>query len=269
MRFIPVYIAILASVMFSGCLNDTLDQIDEQSFQWRNHFRAMSAWSEVKHGYSDVDHPGHFKSGFMAGYEAAAMGGAPCPPALPPRKYWSAYYANFEGQQKQVAWFNGFEHGVFAAQSSGSAEGTKIITPVKAAPLCPVKAEHQIFGKDGQLLDREKGLHQNGNHGEADGTPPAVPPVPNTPDYDTSTEFISPNQNTIQNAIEVKQTEADPFSNKEQVPEQSFQPPIIIEENDGVSLNKSESEHFSLVKNEQAEQQNSSSHNNLSVFFEN
>lgn len=265
MRFIPVYIAILASTLFSGCLNDTLDSIDEQSFQWRNHFRAMSAWSEVKHGYSDVDHPSHFKSGFMAGFEAAAMGGAPCPPALPPRKYWSAGYANFEGQQKQVSWFNGFEHGVFAAQSSGAGEGTKIITPVKAAPLCPVKAEHQVFGKEGESLDHEKGIHHNGNHGNADDNPPAVPPVPNTPDYDTSAEFVSPNQN----AIEVKQTEADPFSQKEQVPEQSFQTPIIIEEDgDGVSLNQSETEHFSLVKNERTEQGDLSPNSDLNVFFE-
>jgi len=61
-------------------------------------------------------HSKDFKSGFVQAFEDLADGASGAIPAVPPEKYWTAYYRTPEGQQCAHAWFDGYRAGVDAAR---------------------------------------------------------------------------------------------------------------------------------------------------------
>src|SRR5690606_39815842 len=73
----------------------------------RRHTRFSRDWS------SDVC------SSDLDGYKSVCIGGDGCPPAMPPRHYWSHHYQCDEGKCQIMAWYDGFHHGVLAAQIDG------------------------------------------------------------------------------------------------------------------------------------------------------
>jgi hypothetical protein len=90
---------------------------------------AKLAWVDARELYCDVAHPYNFGEGFRAGYLAVCLGNADgCAPPYPPRRYWSIHYQNPEGKAKTMAWYDGYAHGVLAAQCGGCAGRCHILT---------------------------------------------------------------------------------------------------------------------------------------------
>jgi hypothetical protein len=87
---------------------------------WRNSVWAREAWHREKYQYAGHPQLHAFGEGFRAGYIAVASGGNGCPPALPPRWYWSWRYQNPEGQAQVAAWYEGFPYGARAADLDGA-----------------------------------------------------------------------------------------------------------------------------------------------------
>ena len=111
----------------TGCYCLT-DHHNEKMISWKNRYRAHKAWKEVKDNCDNIDVPGDFGRGFRAGYYDVALGGDGCPPAVPPRRYWSVWYQNHKGHYKQRRWFDGYEHGALVAEQNGAANYNYIAT---------------------------------------------------------------------------------------------------------------------------------------------
>src|SRR5688500_1495605 len=78
----------------SGCagLENTLtynDTTNDFVMGWRNSVWARQAWEERKSQFTDQPQFYSFGEGFRDGYESVASGGNGCPPAIPPRKFWT------------------------------------------------------------------------------------------------------------------------------------------------------------------------------------
>ena len=89
---------------------------------FRNGVWARQAWAERSSCFEGEPQLGSFGAGFRAGYTSVASGGNGCPPAVPPRKYWTWKYQTPEGQAKVAAWFSGFPHGAQAAEEDQAGE---------------------------------------------------------------------------------------------------------------------------------------------------
>lgn len=87
---------------------------------WRNQVWAKQAWHERRGTHTDHPYFRALREGFRAGYRDVASGGNGCPPAIPPRKYWTWKYQTPEGQAKVAAWFEGFPYGAKAAEQDGA-----------------------------------------------------------------------------------------------------------------------------------------------------
>lgn len=84
-----------------------------------NDYHAHSAWLEMSDCYQNVEHRCDFADGFRDGYRATAEMGDHCLPTVPPRKYWKHCYQDCEGRQKIDAWYEGYSHGMLAANQDG------------------------------------------------------------------------------------------------------------------------------------------------------
>lgn len=106
-------------VALSGC-NSLQDSFNDQCNAVHTELTAMEAWARWSWCYEDLTHPKDFAAGFRAGYMDILNGGAGCQPTLPPKCYWKACYRNAEGHCMVNAWFEGFSHGVLAAERDGA-----------------------------------------------------------------------------------------------------------------------------------------------------
>lgn len=98
---------------------------------------ASRVWRECRYAYEDqVYHLDDFRDGFRAGYGQILGGGDPCPPTLPPKKYWSVRYQSAVGRERIDAWFSGHETGVATALQDGVQDGFRIpLSPYRRAQL--------------------------------------------------------------------------------------------------------------------------------------
>jgi hypothetical protein len=87
---------------------------------WRNAVWARQAWHAQKAEFAGHPQFHAFGEGFRDGYVSVASGGNGCPPAMPPRKFWSWRYQNPEGQAQIAAWWEGFPYGAKAAEEDGA-----------------------------------------------------------------------------------------------------------------------------------------------------
>ena len=154
---------------FQSCIDDSL-------ISMRNSHEACRAWWACRGIYKECEpHLHHFGEGFRAGYQAVAEGGNGCPPALPPHHYWKGCYQSEKGREKVVAWYNGYSHGAFMAQSEGLPDRNRIVTAYElyrknspvVAPEIPLPSE--------QAIDTEEELLESMGAGHA---PELVPPAP-------------------------------------------------------------------------------------------
>lgn len=93
--------------------------IDEFMIGYRNTVMAEKAWHCNKHRFCDHLYTHEFKDGFIKGYLDVASGGNGCTPAVAPSDYWGWRYQSSHGQAAVNAWFEGFPHGVQAAEQDG------------------------------------------------------------------------------------------------------------------------------------------------------
>ena len=151
-RFQYTFLLLTTMVLLTGCAS-MQDGLVGHEAKLRNKCRAQSAWNEWSWCYDDLDHPFHFAKGFKAGYKDILNGGKGCQPTLPPKCYYKSCYRSAEGRCKVNAWFDGFLHGVLAAQQDGAGSWNQIpISPTARMNLNTIKAPRQPMAADGMAL---------------------------------------------------------------------------------------------------------------------
>jgi hypothetical protein len=172
----------------AGSLRSYLTYNDSQNdfvMGFRNSVWARQAWAEQGDCFEGQPQLGSFRAGFRAGYASVAAGGNGCPPAVPPRQYWTWKYQTPEGQAKIAAWFSGFPHGARAAEEDQAGEYQNI--PVSYA------IEHQYaaeFNSSGFIEQEGVGDGPGLNNLEPLPNPGFAPPVP----FDASARYMPPRQ---------------------------------------------------------------------------
>lgn len=168
-RFQYIFLLLTTMVMSSGCASMHDGLVDHEA-KLRNKCRAQAAWNEWSWCYDDLDHPFHFAKGFKAGYKDILNGGKGCQPTLPPKCYYKSCYRNAEGRCKVNAWFDGFLHGVLAAQQDGAGSWNQIpISPTARMNMEAARAHSQPMPSGGIRLPPPV----------ADPNPPEIPaPAP-------------------------------------------------------------------------------------------
>ena len=122
----------LLLVSFGGCVQ-VKDCVDTCVVGCRNRCYAERAWCSCRSTYNDVECKCDFGKGFRDGYVAVASGGSTCQPAMPPRSYWHFPYQNPAGQERMLAWFNGYSYGAIYAEQEGISDWSRVVT----APTLP------------------------------------------------------------------------------------------------------------------------------------
>lgn len=172
MKISQICLPALLLAAFSGCIS-TKDCMDRCMMDCRNSCYAEMAWLKCKSNYCDVEYKCDFGKGFKAGYIAVAAGGGLCQPALPPREYWEFCNQNPCGQDRQLAWFNGYSYGALYAEQEGIADWSRIVTsptlpPYRkrrqarvVAPAAGAAVEDAIPYGDGGIAPLEEPLPSN------------------------------------------------------------------------------------------------------------
>ncbi len=137
-------------VACSGCIT-TKECIDQCLIDCRNECFAEMAWLSCKSNYNDQEYKCDFGRGFKDGYIAVASGGNTCLPALPPEKYWHFEYQNPEGQERQLAWFNGYSYGAIYAEQEGISDWSRIVTAPTMPPYRKKRPPKVPAAPDGDL----------------------------------------------------------------------------------------------------------------------
>lgn len=94
-------------------------ECDNLVIGWRDHIYSRRAFNRRINQFPATRYPDSFREGFIAGYHDVAKGGKGCPPAVPPRRFWSWKYQTAEGQAKVNEWFAGYPYGAKAAEEDG------------------------------------------------------------------------------------------------------------------------------------------------------
>jgi hypothetical protein len=146
--------------LITGCAH-LYDITDDCMTEWKCCHAAKMAWHRSRDLYADVAYPFDFGQGFRDGYESVCMGGEGCPPAMPPRHYWSHHYQCDEGRCQIMAWYDGYHHGVLAAQCDGC-EGR-----------CQVLCAHDLYGQKPCETDHSEIEHRVVPESEMPNLPPS------------------------------------------------------------------------------------------------
>ena len=108
-------------LLFSASVAVGCTQLEDNRIEARQRRMARAAYVTSPGACNGMQHSVDYAKGFEAGYFDVASGGDGCPPALPPKKYWSATYNSPVGQEHVKAWFQGFRDGAAAARADGVA----------------------------------------------------------------------------------------------------------------------------------------------------
>lgn len=101
----------------TGCVQ-ILNRIDDCAIKIQDKNTTNRAWSFHRGYWETESHQVDFRIGFKAGY-FASLDGEECPPAVPPKFYWSAQNSGPDAQARTNAWFHGWWMGSAAATSDG------------------------------------------------------------------------------------------------------------------------------------------------------
>lgn len=158
---------------------DYNDLTDDFVVGWRNYVWANRAWSARKAVHACEPQFADFGEGFRAGYRDVAAGGNGCPPALPPRQYWSWKFQSPEGQAKIAAWFAGYPHGAKAADEDGAGNWRQIpVSHVIEAQYSPEFTQGQIPRIDGSNFPQPTADPIPGNQEQPLDPSPMLPGAP-------------------------------------------------------------------------------------------
>ena len=137
-------------ISLSGCAQ-CKDCVDDYVISCRNRCYAERAWLQCKSNYNDVECKCDFGKGFRDGYVAVAGGASTCQPALPPQNYWHFEYQNPEGQERMLAWFNGYSYGAVYAEQEGISDWSRIVTAPTLPPYRKRRPPRQPSTTDGDM----------------------------------------------------------------------------------------------------------------------
>lgn len=132
-------------------------------------------------------HSQDFKSGFVQAFEDLADGSLGAIPAVPPKKYWTAYYRTPEGQQCAHSWFEGYQAGVDAARLEGHVGFNRVASSTDARSGAGVPFPGQPHGFENwpavPSYDSEPARHpaDAGLHVPLPNLPTPVPRSPVSP----------------------------------------------------------------------------------------
>lgn len=70
----------------------------------------------------------HFADGFTQAYVDVALGKLAVVPAVPPSKYWNAYYRSCEGAPAVHDWFAGYEAGLQTSYERGVSQFNRVVS---------------------------------------------------------------------------------------------------------------------------------------------
>ncbi len=118
------------SLSFGGCAWDATTQ--DWYYCFANKKRAAESWKSCFSREQRKCLSNDFESGYKVGYYDTATGKDCRLPPVPPPKYWSAHYQSCEGRAAIEEWFQGYQRGILAAQSSGLPDFHEIATSVGA-----------------------------------------------------------------------------------------------------------------------------------------
>ena len=166
--------------LMAGCAH-MYDVTDEHLMKWKCCHDAKMAWLRCRDLYADVCYPYDFGAGFRAGYESVCMGGNGCPPAMPPRHYWSICYQCEEGTCQVMAWYDGFHHGVLAAQCDGCEGRGNILCAHDLYGEKPCEVNYNDIEVHVQPAQEHPGPEFGPTQMPYDGV--STPPAPAVPDY--------------------------------------------------------------------------------------
>lgn len=122
-------LAFVLLISMSGCTAID-DYFGDMHLRMRCGNAARWAWRRDCDMYQDVDNLYHFGIGYKAGYCAMCTSGNSCPPAIPPESYWRTWGDMDECRTDVLAWYNGYAHGVLAAEQDGMNGWSRITSPV-------------------------------------------------------------------------------------------------------------------------------------------
>lgn len=168
-----IHAALLLSMAtcLTGC--GSMTSLTDCKSKIRNKCIAQKAWNHWSWCYDDLDHPHHFARGFKAGYRDILEGGKGCQPTLPPKCYWSSCHSP-QGVCEVNAWFDGFLHGVLAANQDGVGSFSQV-------PISPTARMN---------LEASRNPHPYGHSGEHGPPPIAIPEYESNWDESTSQPLI-------------------------------------------------------------------------------
>ncbi len=76
----------------------------------------------------------HFAEGFQEAYVDIALGKIAAVPAVPPSKYWNAYYRSCEGSLAVQDWFAGYEAGLETGAQRGVSQFNRVLSSWSDGP---------------------------------------------------------------------------------------------------------------------------------------
>ncbi len=169
----------LCLAMQVGCVQ-LRDRVDECLITSQDNKLTEKAWRDHRHFWVDQPFQKDFRKGFKAGH-SAGLDGEDCPPAIPPRYYWSAANSGPNAEMRTKAWFDGWWMGSVAATTEGLHNHRR----VHVAPhIQASKAEPEI---DWSKVTEEMREHlplvpipevpMEETPQELDGKPPVAPPL--------------------------------------------------------------------------------------------
>ena len=176
----------LLLVSFGGCLS-VRDCIDTCAIDCRNRCYAERAWLRCRSTYNDVECRHDFGKGFRDGYVAVASGGSTCQPALPPRDYWRFPYQNPDGQERMLAWFNGYSYGALYAEQEGISDWSRVVT----SPTLPSYRKKRPPKSPAPIDAGAPYIDPYGEPNAQPGPVPYVEPVPAAESADTTSASAS------------------------------------------------------------------------------
>ncbi|MEO1995571.1 MAG: hypothetical protein ABGZ17_09875 [Planctomycetaceae bacterium] len=140
-----------------------------------HHLARRAARRQLRHS---GEHSRDFKAGFVQSFEDLADGAPGVVPAVPPKKYWTAYYRTPEGQQSAHSWFDGYRAGMDAAGCDGSRGGNRVAssmdTLVQNQGALAVAPDSAQFWSSGPLEPLQN------SPGSGFGRPLPDPPAPSS-----------------------------------------------------------------------------------------
>lgn len=75
-----------------------------------------------------------FTSGFVQAYQDVALGKRPVVPAVPPSRYWHAYYRSCAGAPAVEDWFAGYEAGLESSAGRGASQFNRVVSSWSHGP---------------------------------------------------------------------------------------------------------------------------------------